>query len=172
MHIKKIQRLKQRRIIQTNYKCDDCQSLLSSLKDYQKHVSDNIECKRDLPYSCQFCPYIEYEPYRFHKHHHCKPKCENFYKEKDVATGQIVDLSSCQVLHNASLPNQISYQYKRFVASGMVDTVQLNLIDNTLSNQGIHSGVETPVLYVTIKICKALPATSVTNNIFTSFFLI
>ena len=67
-----MKRRKQRRIIQTkrekSYKYDACQIVLPSLKDYQKHVSDNIECKRDLPYSCQFCSYIGYEQNGFYKH--------------------------------------------------------------------------------------------------------
>ena len=141
-----MKRRKQRRIIQSkrkkSYKCDVCQILLPSLKDYQKHVSDNIECKRDLPYSCQFCSYIGYEQHGFYKHLQCKATCQQFYKEKDVATGQMIDLSSCKVPHNASLPNQTSYQYKRFAVSGIVDTVQLNLTDNTLSNMDFQTQLD------------------------------
>ena len=65
-----------------SYKCDACKSIFSTMKDYQKHVSDNVQCKILLPYSCQFCPYIGYEPYGFQKHLQCRPSCEQFHKEK------------------------------------------------------------------------------------------
>ena len=51
-----------------------------------------------------------------------------------MTTGQIIDSSSGQVTNNVSVPNQISYQYKRFIASGIIDIVQINITDNTLSN--------------------------------------
>ena len=77
-----------------NYKCDACHNIYSSFKDYQKHVQDNLECKKNLPYSCQFCSYVGYEPYGFQKHLQYKPNCEQFYREKEVTTGQILDFSS------------------------------------------------------------------------------
>ena len=133
-----MKRRKQRRIIQKktkkNFKCDFCEKILPSSKEYQKHVSDNIECRRNLPYSCEFCSYIGYEQNGFQKHLQCKPTCEQFYKEKPLTTGQILDFSSGQVNKNASLSNQTSYQYKRVAASGIVDTIQLNVNDNTSSN--------------------------------------
>ena len=51
-----------------------------------------------------------------------------------MTTNQILDSLSGQVSENASVPNQRSYQYNRFAASGIVDTIQLNLTNNTLSN--------------------------------------
>ena len=141
-----MKRRNQRRIIKKktkkNYKCDFCEKILSSLKDYQKHVYENIECKRNLPYSCQFCSYIGYEQNGFQKHLQCKPTCEQYYKEKPVITGQILDFSSGQVNKNASLPNQTSYQYKRVAASGIVDTIQLNLNDNTSSNMDFQTQLD------------------------------
>ena len=59
-----------------------------------------------------------------------------------MTTGQIIDLSSGQVTNNASVPNQTSYQYKRFAASGIVDTIQLNLTDNTLSNMDFQTQLD------------------------------
>ena len=64
------------------YKCDICKTILPTFREYHKHVSDNSDCKQRLPYSCQFCPYIGYEPYGFQKHLQCKPTCDQFYKEK------------------------------------------------------------------------------------------
>ena len=40
------------------------------------HKKENIECKRNLHNSCQFCSYIGYEQNRFQKHLQCKPTCE------------------------------------------------------------------------------------------------
>ena len=81
-----MKRRKQRKIIQKkgkkNYKCDICETVLPTFRDYHKHVSDNSDCKQRLPYSCQFCPYIGYEPYGFQKHLQYKPTCDQFYKEK------------------------------------------------------------------------------------------
>ena len=42
----------------------------------------------------------------------------------------------------ASVTNQTSYQYKRFAASGNVDTIQLNIIDNTLSNMDFQTQLD------------------------------
>ena len=116
-----------------NYKCDACNSIFSTMKDYQNHVSDNLQCKICLPYSCQFCQYIGYEPYGFQKHLQCKPSCEQFYKEKELTTGQILDFSSTNVRNDSLKSNETSYLYKRFSASGIEDTVQLNLSNDTLS---------------------------------------
>ena len=63
-----------------------------------------------------------------------KPTYEQFNNDKSVTTDQILDLSSGQVTNNAYVPNQTSYQYKRFIASGIIDIVQINITDNTLSN--------------------------------------
>ena len=88
-----MKRCKQRRIIQKRifFRCDFCEKILSSLKDYQKYVYGNSECRRNLPYSCEFCSYIGYKQNGFQKHLQCKPTCEQFYKEKLVTTGQILD---------------------------------------------------------------------------------
>ena len=59
-----------------------------------------------------------------------------------MTTGQIIDFSSGQVTNNASVTNQTSYQYKRFAASGNVDTIQLNLTDNTLSNMDFQTQLD------------------------------
>ena len=91
------------------------------MKDYQKHVYTNIECKSNLPYSYQFCPYIGHEQNGFQKHHQCKSTYEKFKKENPVTTGQNLDFSSDQVSKNALVPNRTSYQYKRFTASGIVN---------------------------------------------------
>ena len=77
---------KRRRIISKKTKkinCDFCQKIMSSLKDYQKHVYKHIECKRNLPYSCQFCPCIGYEQNGLLSLQ-CKPTCDKFYNEKPV----------------------------------------------------------------------------------------
>ena len=116
-----------------NYKCDACNSIFSTMKDYQNHVSNNLQCKICLPYSCQFCQYIGYGPYGFQKHLQCKPSCEQFYKEKEVTTGQILDFSSSKVRNDSLKSNETSYLYKRFSASGIEDTVQLNLSNDMLS---------------------------------------
>ena len=104
------------------------------MKNYQKHVYKNIEYKRNLPYSCQFCSYIGYKQNRFQKHLQCTPTCEYFYNKKPVTTGEILDLSSGQGSKNTSVPNQTSHQYKRVAVSGIVDTIQLTINDNTSSN--------------------------------------
>ena len=133
-----MKRRKQRKTIQNkgkrNYKCDICKTILPTFRDYHKHVSDNSDCKKRLPYSCLFCPYIGYEPYGFQKHLQCKATCDQFYKEKEVTTGQIIDFAIGKVNDKALPANQTSYQYKRISAMGNVDTVQLNLTDNILSN--------------------------------------
>ena len=59
-----------------------------------------------------------------------------------MTTGQILDFSSGQVNKNASLSNQTSYQYKRVAASGIVDTIQLNVNDNTSSNMDFQTQLE------------------------------
>ena len=51
-----------------------------------------------------------------------------------MTTGQIIDFAIGKVNDKALPANQTSYQYKRISAMGNVDTVQLNLTDNTLSN--------------------------------------
>ena len=117
-----------------SYKCDACGSIISTLLDYQKHVNHNIGCKRKLPYSCQFCSYVGYELHGFHKHLQYRPSCDQFYKEKEVTTGQILDFSLGKVRKIASKPNETSYQYKRFSAAGMEDTVQLNLTNPPITD--------------------------------------
>ena len=134
--------MNQRKKGKKNYKCDACFKIFPSLKDYQKHVSQNIECKKQLPYSCQFCHYIGYHPYGFQKHLQCKPTCNQFYKEKEVTTGQIIDFAIGKVSDTGLPPNQTSYQYNRISASGITDTVQLNLTDNTLSNMDYQTQLD------------------------------
>ena len=51
-----------------------------------------------------------------------------------MTTGQIIDFAIGKVNDKALPANQTSYQYKRISAMGNVDTVQLNMTDNTLSN--------------------------------------
>ena len=51
-------------------------------------------------------------------------------------------MSSGQVTNNAFVPNQTSYQYKRIADSGNVDTIQLNLTDNTLSNMDFQTQLD------------------------------
>ena len=125
-----------------NYKCNACQNVYISFKDYQKHVQDNLECKKKLPYSCQFCSYVGYEPYGFQKHLQCKPNCEQFYKEKEVTTGQIIDFSCGHFNNRDNGRNEASFQYKRFFPSGMQDTVQLNLCTDTLTDMDYNSKVD------------------------------
>ena len=90
-----------------SYKCDACGNTFTLFKEYQKHVYDNLECKRILPYSCQFCQYVGYKPYGFQKHLQCKPSCEQFYKEKQVTTGMILDFSSGQVRNVYRKPKEL-----------------------------------------------------------------
>ena len=59
-----------------------------------------------------------------------------------MTTGQILDFSSGQVNKNESLSNQTSYQYKRVAASGIVDTIQLNVNDNTSSNMDFQTQLD------------------------------
>ena len=122
-----------------SYKCDACGSTFPIFKEYQKHVNDNFACKRILPYSCQFCQYVGYDQNGFQKHLHLKPSCEQFYKEKEVTTGMILDFSSGQVKSTLTKPNETSYHYNRFFASGEQDTVQLNLANNTIANMDYKS---------------------------------
>ena len=98
-----------------------------------------MECKRILPYSCQFCPYVGYDPNGFQKHLQCKPSCEQFYKEKQVTTGEIIDFSSGKVKNTFATPNETSYHYNRFFPSGEQDTVQLNLANDTIANMDYKS---------------------------------
>ena len=59
-----------------------------------------------------------------------------------MTTGQILDFSSGQVNKNVSLSNQTSYQYKRVAASGIVDTIQLNVNDNTSSDMDFQTQLD------------------------------
>ena len=59
-----------------------------------------------------------------------------------MTTGQIIDLAIGKV-NDITLPaNQTSYQYKRISAMGNVDTVQLNLTDNTFSNMDYQTQLD------------------------------
>ena len=75
-----------------------------------------------------------YDQNGFQKHLQYKPSCEQFYKEKQVTTGMILDFSLGQVRNTFTKPNETSYHYNRFFASGEQDTVQLNLANDTISN--------------------------------------
>ena len=125
-----------------SYKCDSCGSIFTIFKDYQKHVHNNLDCKRILPYSCQFCPYVGYEPYGFQKHLQYKPSCEQFYKEKETTTGLILDFSPEQVRNTFTQPKKTSYHYKRFSASGIQDTVQLNVTNDMFADMDYNSKLD------------------------------
>ena len=51
-----------------------------------------------------------------------------------MTTGQVINFAIGKVNDKTLPANQTSYQYKRISAMGNVDTIQLNLTDNTLSN--------------------------------------
>ena len=78
----------------------------------------------------------------FQKHLQYEPTCEQFYNEKPVATGQILDFSPGRASNNACVPNQTSYQNNRVAASGIVDTIQLNITDNNLSNMDFQTQLD------------------------------
>ena len=117
-----------------NYKCDACGSVSPSLDEYKNHISVNPECRKKLPYCCQFCTNVAYDQCQFEKHLLWRPVCKQYYQEKDVTTGQILDLSLGQLPHNAASPNKTSYEFKNIAFSGMQTKTQLNLTDKTMSN--------------------------------------
>ena len=72
-----------------------------------------------LPYCCQLCTYVGYDKYQFDRHLQWCLVCNQFYKEKEVTTGQILDLSLGQLPHNAASPNKTSYEFKSIAFSSM-----------------------------------------------------
>ena len=63
----------------------------------------------------------------------------NNFTRKPVTTGQILDFSPGRVTNNESVTNQTSYLYNMFTTSGIVDTIQLKLTDNTISNMDFQT---------------------------------
>ena len=96
------------------------------------HVHQNPSYKVYVPYYCQWYGYTGYEITGLQKHINVKLSCENFYIENDVVTGLIPDLSTGEIVTNASIPHISAYNFERNSANGLLDRVQLNLIDNTL----------------------------------------
>ena len=125
-----------------SYKCDSCFNVFPTITAFQKHALQNMECKRNLPYSCEFCSYVGYDPLGFQRHIQYRPSCAQFYKEKEVTTGQIIDFSSRKIFNNESDKNQVSYHYKRFSASGIQDTVQLNVPNDPFSNMNFNKQID------------------------------
>ena len=124
------------------HKCDACGYVSPSLKDYKHHVEFNPKCRQKLPYSCHFCSYVGYDHRQFDKHLQGRPFCKQSYKEREVATGQILDLSSGNLPFNAASPNMTSYEFQHVSFSGITNNVQLNLTDKTLSNKSYVKQVE------------------------------
>ena len=87
----------------------------------------NPECKRKLPYHCDFCGFIGYDSTAWGKHLQFSLSCSHFNKEKEVITGLLPDLSLGKMPYNPLLPNQTSYNYKRYSADGKSDNVNLNI---------------------------------------------
>ena len=101
------------------YICDSCGSISQSLDEYKNRISVNPEFRKYLPYSCQFCTYVGCDQSQFEKNLLRRPVCNQFYQEKEVTTGQILDLSSGQLPLNAASPNKTSYEFKSISFSGM-----------------------------------------------------
>ena len=97
------------------HKCDACGYVSPSLKDYKHHVEFNPKCRQKLPYSCHFCSYVGYDHRQFDKHLQGRPFCKQSYKEREVATGQILDLSSGNLPFNAASPNMTSYEFQHVI---------------------------------------------------------
>ncbi len=116
------------------YICDACGSISQSLDEYKNHISVNPECRKKLPYCCQFCTYVGCDQSQFEKNMLRRPVCNQFYLEKEVTTGQILDLSLGQLPLNVASPNKTSYEFKNISFSGMQTKTQLNLTDKTMSN--------------------------------------
>ena len=72
---------------------------------FRVHTKKNPSCKIRLPYGCQFCDYIECEITGLQKYIKLKPSREHIYKEKEVATGLIPDLSTDEIVTNIWTPH-------------------------------------------------------------------
>ena len=88
------------------YICDACGSISQSLDEYKNHISVNHECRKKLPYCCQFCTYVGCDQSQFEKHMLRRPVCNQFYQEKEVTTGQILDVSLDQLPLKRSVSKQ------------------------------------------------------------------
>ena len=120
------------------YQCSACGSVLSSLNEYRNHVLGNPDCKIKLPFCCQFRSYIGYTSTAFNCH---LQSCAQFYNEKNVTTGQILDFSSVKLPYQSSSPNKMSYEFNNIAFSGMQNKIQLNLTDKTLSNMSYQKQI-------------------------------
>ena len=123
------------------YQCTACGSVLSTLNEYRNHVLGNPDCKIKLPFCCQFCSYIGYTSTAFNCHLQSRAICDQFYKEKNVTTGQILDFSSAKLPYQSSSPNKMSYEFNNVAFSGMQNKIQLNLTDKTLSNMSYQKQI-------------------------------
>ena len=116
------------------YTCEACGYMSQSLDDYKNHISVNADCKKKSPYCCQFCTYIGCDHSQLERHLLMRPVCNQYYKEKQVTTGQILDLSLGQMPINASSPNKKSYEFESISFIGTQTKTQLNITDDTMSN--------------------------------------
>ena len=99
----------------------------SSISTFKSHLASNQTCKQKLPYCCDYCGFIGYNIFSWEKHLQFNPSCDHFYKEKDVTTGLLPDLSVGKLPHNPNYPNQKSFSYQRFSSDGTKDYVNLNI---------------------------------------------
>ena len=109
------------------YLCDACKSIFPSLTSFKSHLSANIACKNKLPFCCDFCGFIGYDSTAWGRHMQFNPSCQHFYKEKDVTTGMLPDLSVGKIPYDPYKPNQTSFSYQRYSMDGKLDYVNLNI---------------------------------------------
>ena len=67
--------------------------------------------------------YIEYESIGLERHIMTTQYCEHFYKENEVVTGIILELSTGQIKHNSSTPLTLLYNFERYSSYSLLDDV-------------------------------------------------
>ena len=96
------------------YTCEACGYMSQSLDDYKNHTFVNTDCRKKSPYCCQFCTYVGCDHSQLERHLLMRPICNQYYQEKQVTTGQILDLSLGQLPVNASSPNKNHMSLKAY----------------------------------------------------------
>ena len=123
------------------YTCEACGSMSQSLDEYKSHLSVNLDCRKKSPYCCQFCSYVGCDHSQLERHLLMRPICNQYYKEKQVTTGQILDLSLGRLPNNIASPNKRSYEFESISFHGIQTRTQLNLTDDTMSNMQYHKQI-------------------------------
>ena len=112
--------------------CDHCGLEFNTKYRLQQHLKTSTNCKKILPFSCDFCDYVGQSEYGLQRHHFLSPQCLHFVNESKVLTGVLPDMHVGETNHSTSNPGTSTYQYNRYSTNGEVDQVLLNLQDDTL----------------------------------------